>query len=113
MRSLVHGMGYRFRLHVKNMPGSPDIVMRRYRTAIFVNGCFWHQHKGCRLASVPKTNTQYWEEKFRRTASRDHEARDRLQADGWSVLVIWECQTRDEGELRLLLSEVLPAKLPR
>ena len=108
VRSLVHRMGYRYRLHVATLPGSPDIVMRRYCTIIFVNGCFWHQHQGCRIASQPKTNTDYWRQKFERTVARDKEAQETLKKEGWTVLVIWECQTREAEGLRVLLDEILP-----
>ena len=113
VRSLMHRAGYRYSLHVKTMPGAPDIVMRRYRTVVFVNGCFWHQHQGCRIASKPKTNTDYWQRKFKRTADRDRRTKAELQQDGWTVLVIWECQTRNEESLQDLLAEVLPPRLPR
>ena len=106
----MHRGGYRYRLHVATLPGSPDIVMRRYRTVIFINGCFWHQHQHCRIASSPKTNTDYWQRKFERTAIRDQDAQAALQQDGWRVLVIWECQTRDIQSLKELLDEVLPQK---
>ena len=112
VRSMIHRAGYRYRLHVTKMPGSPDIVMRRYRTVVFVNGCFWHQHQGCRIASTPKTNTDYWQRKFTRTAERDRKSKVALRRDGWNVLVIWECQTRNEESLQNLLSEVLPPKTP-
>ena len=110
VRSLMHRAGYRYSLHVKTMPGAPDIVMRRYRTVVFVNGCFWHQHKGCRIASKPRTNTDYWQRKFKRTADRDRRVISELQQDGWTVLVIWECQTRNEDDLHNLLAKILPPR---
>ena len=110
VRSEIHRAGYRYRTHVTALPGSPDIVMRRYRTAIFVNGCFWHQHQDCKIASFPKTNTDYWSKKFERTNTRDQEAIAALGQDGWVVLVIWECQTRDADSLRELLTNILPAR---
>ena len=111
VRSAMHRSGYRFRTHVKTLPGSPDIVMRKYRTAIFVNGCFWHQHPNCKISSSPKTNTDYWEEKFERTAKRDQAAYAALREDGWLVLVIWECETRDTETLHDLLTNILPARI--
>lgn len=110
VRSLVHGAGYRYRLHVKDLPGRPDIVMPRYRTVIFVNGCFWHRHTNCRYATTPGTNTGYWQNKFDRTVARDNVAHETLRQDGWNVLVIWECQTRDTAGLTSLLSEMLPRR---
>ena len=90
------------------MPGSLDIVMRRYRNVNVVNGCFWHQHEDCRIASMPKTNTDYWQQKFERTAARDRQSQAALQQDGWTVLMIWECQTLDEERLRELPNDILP-----
>ena len=110
VRSQVHRLGYRYRLHVSGMPGKPDIVMPRYRTVLFVNGCFWHQHQGCKYATVPRTNTDYWTQKFRRTMDRDKKAQAALSQEGWNVLVIWECQTEDEAELLNLLRKILPAR---
>ena len=110
VRSQMHRAGYRYRTHVSALPGSPDIVMRRYRTVIFINGCFWHQHQNCKIASLPKTNTDYWSKKFERTKARDQAAYDALKRDGWVVLVIWECQTREEETLRELLTNILPAR---
>lgn len=110
VRSAIHRLGYRYRLYVSNLPGKPDIVMPRYRTAIFVNGCFWHQHEGCKRATVPKTNTDYWQEKFRRTMDRDKRSHAALLQTGWKVLVIWECQTQDGSALKNLLKEILPPR---
>jgi DNA mismatch endonuclease (patch repair protein) len=86
--------GYRYRLNVKSVPGKPDIVLRKYRTAIFVNGCFWHGHEDCRLYSVPKTNTDFWMEKVQRNRERDQEEYKALHDAGWQVVVIWECQLK-------------------
>lgn len=84
--------GYHYRINVKGVPGKPDIVMRRYRTAIFVNGCFWHGHEGCNKFKMPKTNVELWEEKIRRNRERDGQNYQILKENGWQVLVIWECQ---------------------
>ena len=86
--------GYRYRLNVKSVPGKPDIVMRRYRTAIFVNGCFWHGHKDCKNYMVPKTNTEFWVAKVARNQERDQEVWRKLEAKGWSVIIVWECQLK-------------------
>jgi len=84
--------GYRYRLNVKSVPGKPDIVMRRYRTAIFVNGCFWHGHEGCSKFVMPKSNTTFWQEKITRNRERDRRDHDILLQNGWLVIVLWECQ---------------------
>lgn len=84
--------GYRYRLNVKGVPGKPDIVMRRYRTAIFVNGCFWHGHEGCEKFKMPKTNVEFWEAKIRRNRERDCQNYQILKENGWQVLVLWECE---------------------
>jgi len=83
--------GYRYRLNVKSVPGKPDIVMRRYRTAIFVNGCFWHGHEGCSKFVMPKSNTDFWQVKIDRNRERDQQNYDELMHAGWQVVVIWEC----------------------
>lgn len=84
--------GYRYRLNVKGVPGKPDIVMRRYRTAIFVNGCFWHGHEGCNKFKMPKTNAEFWEAKIQRNRERDGQNYQILKENGWQVLVLWECE---------------------
>jgi len=86
--------GYRYRLNVKSVPGKPDIVLRKYRTAIFVNGCFWHGHEGCSKYVVPKSNTEFWIAKIERNKERDKEEYESLQNAGWQVMVIWECQLK-------------------
>ena len=110
VRSQMHRAGYRYRLHVSDMPGKPDIVMPRYQTVVFVNGCFWHRHPGCRRASTPKTNTPFWERKFARNVARDRRAHKSLRRDGWTVLVVWECQTRDSQTLANTLCNMLPSR---
>ena len=83
--------GYRYRLNVKSVPGKPDIVMRKYRTAIFVNGCFWHGHEGCKLFVLPKTNTEFWQAKIEQNRTMDTRIYDELMLAGWQVIVIWQC----------------------
>jgi len=100
VRSLLHGMGLRFRLHRKSLPGTPDIVLPGRRTVIFVHGCYWHRHTGCRYASTPKTNKAFWETKFMQNIRRDAETRAKLQDQGWTVLVVWECETKKPECLR-------------
>jgi DNA mismatch endonuclease, patch repair protein len=105
VRSALHRMGVRFRLHRKDLPGRPDIVLPRYRTVVFVHGCFWHQHAGCRLASKPSSNTEYWLEKLRRNQERFTEHAAALAESGWRVAVIWECETRHREELNGIILE--------
>lgn len=107
VRQLLHAMGYRFRLHRRDLPGSPDIVLPRFRLAIFVHGCFWHQHDGCRLARLPKSRLEYWLPKFRRIAIRDEQAVQALASRGWETATIWECETTKEPALRARLSKLL------
>jgi DNA mismatch endonuclease (patch repair protein) len=92
VRRWLHRHGYRFRLHRKDLPGTPDIVLPKYRIAIFINGCFWHRHEGCKRASMPQTNTEYWEKKLTRNAERDRTSHEELAKLGWSVVIIWECE---------------------
>nr|WP_323873615.1 DNA mismatch endonuclease Vsr [Roseomonas mucosa] len=107
VRSLAHGLGYRFRLHRSDLPGTPDIVFPRLRKAIFVHGCFWHRHPGCRLASTPKSRPEFWEPKFRANVERDHRKEEQLRKAGWDVETIWECETRDPGRLMERLKATL------
>jgi DNA mismatch endonuclease (patch repair protein) len=96
VRSLLHTMGYRFRLHRKDLPGNPDIVLAKYRTVVFVHGCFWHQHPDCSKATIPKQNSEFWRAKLERNVERDTEAQHRLRNQGWGVLVLWECEVQRE-----------------
>ena len=95
VRRVAHGLGYRHRLHRKDLPGKPDLVFPSRRKVIFVHGCFWHQHAGCPLASKPKTRPEYWEPKLAGNMARDRKAQAELNELGWAVLVIWECETKD------------------
>lgn len=95
IRSELHRLGYRFRLHPKNLVGTPDIVFSRYRTVIFVHGCFWHQHKGCPLAKRPASNTEYWNRKLDENIKRDKLNIRKLRRTGWRVLIIWQCETNN------------------
>ena len=94
VRRYLFSRGFRFRVNVKRLPGTPDIVLRKYRTVIFVNGCFWHGHEGCKYYVVPKSNTQFWQDKIRRNQERDHEVLHRLAEMGWHTIVIWECELK-------------------
>lgn len=92
VRSLLHQMGYRFRLHVKSLPGQPDIVLPKYKKVIFVHGCFWHLHKGCRDGTIPKTQHEKWKAKLELNVERDKLHIKELREKGWKVLVLWECE---------------------
>ena len=100
VRSLVHRMGFRFRLHAKGLPGTPDLVFARTRKIIFVHGCFWHNHVRCKGVRLPKTRIEYWLNKLRGNAERDRRNQRQLQALGWKVLTVWECQIRRPAALR-------------
>jgi DNA mismatch endonuclease (patch repair protein) len=97
LRSALHRMGLRFRLHQADLPGRPDIVLRRFRTAIFVHGCFWHRHRGCSYAATPKTRAKFWQKKLNGNRGRDSRQIRSLVEMGWRVLVVWECALRNEG----------------
>ncbi|MFZ4858840.1 MAG: very short patch repair endonuclease [Desulfuromonadaceae bacterium] len=92
VRKMLHAAGFRFRLHVKDLPGKPDIVLPKWKAVIFVHGCFWHRHEGCRDTTTPKTRTEWWLEKFARNVANDIEKRAALVAAGWKVIVVWECE---------------------
>lgn len=100
VRSLLHRMGFRFRLHRKDLPGKPDIVLPAYETVVFVHGCFWHRHPGCRFAYTPKSRVDFWQTKFRRNVERHQEVTAELEELGWRVVVIWECETASEEQLQ-------------
>ena len=107
VRSILHRMGYRFRLHRKDLPGKPDIVLPKYETVLFVHGCFWHRHSECRFAYTPKSRVAFWKKKFLRNVERHHEVEEQLTELGWRVIVVWECETKDEDKLWELLESVL------
>lgn len=100
VRSMLHKMGYRFRLHVSSLPGTPDLVMSKYKTVIFVHGCFWHRHPGCKFAYIPKTRTEFWMNKFRSNVLCDEDSARKLADLGWRVMVIWECELSDIDALK-------------
>ena len=95
VRRIAHGLGFRFRLHRKDLPGRPDIVFPRHQAVIVVHGCFWHRHPGCKRASSPKTRGRYWQNKFEDNVVRDRRNETALRDLGWKVMVIWECETKD------------------
>jgi DNA mismatch endonuclease (patch repair protein) len=97
VRSLLHRLGYRFRLHRADLPGTPDIVLPRRRAVVFVHGCFWHQHAGCKRATLPTSNLEYWAAKLSRNTARDLRAVRQLRKLGWKVLIVWECQVNQQN----------------
>lgn len=103
VRRALHRMGLRFRLHRNDLPGKPDLVLPRFRLAVFVHGCFWHQHPGCRRARRPATNIDFWNRKLDCNTERDRLVVGALAERGWRTMVVWECETRDAGNLREVL----------
>lgn len=110
VRSLLHRLGFRFRIHKKNLPGKPDIVLAKYKAVIFVNGCFWHGHQGCKISKIPKSNTDFWTNKIQRNIEHDELNIAKLLDAKWRVLVIWECEINREHELtQKILSFLKPS----
>jgi DNA mismatch endonuclease (patch repair protein) len=99
VRRVAHALGLRFRLHRRDLPGKPDIVFPKYRVAIFVHGCFWHRHPGCKRASMPQSRIEFWRNKLKRNVQRDLVAVAALEASGWRTEVIWECETKDSVQI--------------
>ena len=106
VRSMLHRLGFRFRLHNKKLPGKPDIILPKYKTVIFVHGCFWHQHKGCKRSTIPKSNTDYWIPKLTGNVKRDIQHKADLKKAGWNVAVVWECKTKDTEKLAKKLENI-------
>lgn len=94
VRRTLHRLGYRFRLHSANLPGKPDLVLATHKQVIFVHGCFWHAHRNCSIANIPKSRKKFWLEKFARNKARDAKHRKKLQRAGWRVITVWECETK-------------------
>lgn len=107
VRSVLHRLGYRFRLQRRDLPGRPDIVLPKYKTVIFVHGCFWHQHEGCRKARRPKSNQEFWNSKLDANVHRDHRNQAALEELGWHVIVVWECETSHPDNISEKLSNHL------
>ena len=107
VRSILHRLGFRFRIHRKDLAGKPDIVLARYNSVIFVHGCFWHRHKDCKNASIPKTKKKFWEKKFKANIERDIKVKNELKSNGWRVLVVWECELTDIETVERELGEFL------
>jgi len=103
VRRAAHSLGLRFRLHRKDLPGSPDLVFPRRKTVVFVHGCFWHRHDGCKKATTPKSHEEFWQEKFARNVARDRRVIRELEDQGWRALIVWQCETRDSEQVRVML----------
>lgn len=109
VRSLLHRLGYRFRLHRRDLPGTPDIVLPKHATVVFVHGCFWHRHKNCKGATTPKTHRKFWRDKFESNIIRDARNRRDLRKLGWRPLIVWECELHNPGRLERKLERLLRA----
>lgn len=107
VRRAAHRMGFRFRLHQRELPGRPDLVFARHQLAVFVHGCFWHRHSGCKNATMPKTRPEFWQRKFQGNVERDRRNCEQLARLGWRTLVIWECEAEDPARLKSILSAAL------
>ena len=110
VRSFLHRNGFRFRLHVKDLSGKPDIVLPKYKTVIEVRGCYWHRHEGCKDATTPSTNTEFWQKKFAENVARDESTEQELKALGWNVIVVWECKIRNNDFLQTLFALIINTK---
>lgn len=110
VRKLVFGLGYRYRLHVRSLPGCPDLVFRSLRRVIFVHGCFWHHHAGCNLARIPKSRIDFWTAKLEGNHQRDEKNRKALHREGWRVLTIWECEIKNASRLENRVRRFLDAQ---
>ena len=104
VRRYLHSRGFRYRVNMRRLPGTPDIVLRKYKTVIFINGCFWHGHEGCRYYVPPKSNSQFWQQKIERNKQRDIEKRIQLRLLGWHTIIIWECQLKPKNRCTTLLA---------
>jgi len=100
LRKALFARGYRYRINVKKLPGSPDIVLPKYKVVIFVHGCFWHRHEGCRYATMPKTRVEFWTKKFKANVERDRRNVEKLLKDGWRVAIVWECAVKEKDETK-------------
>lgn len=99
VRSLLHRAGFRFRLHDKNLPGKPDIILSKFKTVVFVHGCFWHRHENCKDATTPNTRKEFWLKKFAQNIKRDKEVKEQLEKLGWKIITIWECTVMEKPEM--------------
>lgn len=112
VRKYLFSKGFRYRINVKTLPGTPDIVLKKYNTVIFINGCFWHRH-GCKLSTTPKTNQEFWLKKFETNVSNDEENYKRLRNEGWNVEILWECELKDDFEMVMnqLIEDIVEIKI--
>jgi len=113
VRKYLFSQGLRYRVHVSSLPGKPDIVLRKYNTVIFIHGCFWHRHKNCPYCSTPKSNQQFWQDKFKRTIDNDVKHQKELKKSGWNLIIIWECElnkTSKEKKLVQLFKSIMEQK---
>ena len=110
VRSLLHRAGYRFRIHVRGLPGTPDVVLPKYRAVVFIHGCFWHRHRNCKIATMPQSHKKFWSEKFARNVANDARHRRKLRRLGWRVVTVWSCQLRHPD---LVLGKIEKALKPQ
>ncbi len=106
VRKFLHANGFRFRLHRKDLAGKPDIVLTKYKTVVFVNGCYWHRHKDCKLAYLPKSNAEFWENKFNGNIERDKRNHKTLKDSGWKVIIVWECEVRNRSYEEWIINRI-------
>lgn len=106
LRKALFAKGYRYRINYKKLPGKPDIVLRKYRTVIFINGCFWHGHDNCNISHIPKTNSAFWKDKIERNKERDSINNSKIKDLGWNIIVVWECELTNKANLKKTLKEV-------
>jgi DNA mismatch endonuclease (patch repair protein) len=107
VRRVAHALGLRFRLHRQDLPGRPDLVFPRHRTVVFVHGCYWHQHRGCKRSQLPKSAQDFWSDKFSKNLERDARNEALLKKQGWSIIVIWECETKTDEAIRRALRPII------
>ena len=106
LRRALHALGFRYRLHGAGMPGTPDLVFPKYKAVVFVHGCFWHRHSGCKIATTPKSNTSFWLAKFEKNVARDQRATAGLKSSGWTVLVAWECEVSTQAKAAMAAARI-------
>ncbi len=107
VRKFLHANGFRYRIHVKDLPGKPDIVLPKYKTVIFVHGCFWHAHEGCDKFSIPETRSDWWKKKLFRNKERDIENQSALKDQGWNVVIVWECEIKNKTVFKSIIRSII------